>query len=104
MNFLTAIIVAQLASGDTPTAESHDGGVSGPRIVRKLDGTYNINQAAFDTIDLELRRLQNLERTHKDENWVGVVLTGMVIGLIIGAGAVGAVWGTIEFRRQWPGP
>lgn len=68
-------------------AES-DGGVvlDAPRVLKLTNGHYDFNPAAFAKVDDELKRLQQLERTHKQEpSWATPVIVGLVLGVLVAA-------------------
>ena len=86
--FLSCALVA------TPwVARAQDGGVDAPRAVRLLPGqslnypTLALNEPAEVAVDAELKRLQSLERAHKAESWTGVLITGGVVGVLLGIAA-----------------
>jgi hypothetical protein len=47
-------------------------------------GSYLFNKPAFEKVDGELKRLQALERQHKDESWGIVLVVGLSVGLLVG--------------------
>lgn len=64
-----------------------DGGTDAPiepGIIRLPGDSYLVNRPAWDKLNTEMIRLQQVERQHKDESWVAVVLVGMGVGLLIG--------------------
>lgn len=64
-----------------------------PRVLKLTNGHYDFNPAAFAKVDAELKRLQQVERIHKQEpSWATPVIVGLVIGTLAGAATVGAVW------------
>lgn len=73
-------------------ARAEDGGLvsDAPRAVRLDDGSVLFNQPAYTQLDAEMRRLQGVERLHRSENWVPVLLVGLAVGLVGGV-VVGAV-------------
>lgn len=62
-----------------------DAGVPGdaPRVMRLPGNNYLFNEPAYAQVDSELRRLQALEREHKGESWLGVLLVGMGTGALM---------------------
>lgn len=89
---LAALLAAQpVARTAEPPADRREEARPAP-LVLKLPTGYLFNQPAFDVVDAEMKRLQRLERLHREESWLGVVLTGVAVGLVLGAGAVGLLW------------
>jgi hypothetical protein len=70
-------------------ARAQDGGVpeDAPRIVKLESGHYDVNGPAFKALDDEMVRLQGVERQHKSESWVKVVLIAGAVGLAAGLAA-----------------
>ena len=71
-------------------ARAQDGGVAAedaPRIVKLENGHYDVNDPAFRALDGEMVRLQGVEREHKAESWVKVVLIAGAVGLAAGLAA-----------------
>lgn len=66
-----------------------------PRIVQLRSGEYLVSQVAFDAINSEMKRLQRVEREHKDEQWLTTILVsagaGLLAGVVVGAIVRGAV-------------
>lgn len=61
-----------------------------PKATKLHNGSVLFNKPAFDKLDDELKRLQQVEREHKTEpSWVIPVAIGAAVGLVVGA-AVGA--------------
>lgn len=56
-----------------------------PRIVQLRSGEYLVSQVAFDAINSEMKRLQRVEREHKDEQWLTTILVSAGVGLLVGA-------------------
>lgn len=61
-----------------------------PTAVR-LDSGLLLSPAAEKQLDDELKRLQAVERAHKEESWIKVVLVSAAVGLVIGAAAGASV-------------
>lgn len=80
-----------------------DGGVDLPRIVH-LEPDYLVNEAAFRRLDVEVRRLQELERVHKAENWFGVLFTGMVVGALISVAVAVPIVLVANAKKNPPSP
>ena len=76
------------------TARAQDGGVQSdaPRIVKLRDDSYLVNKAAFVKLDDEMKRLQGVERLHKEESWVQTVMVSLAVGAAVGATTVGVIW------------
>ena len=74
-------------------AQAEDGGVpsDAPVATRLPNGSLLINPSAEKRLDVEMQRLQGVERTHKAESWMTVVLISVGIGLVAGAAAGAAV-------------
>lgn len=69
-----------------------------PRVIKQTDGTYLFNQPAFNAVDAELKRLQQVERVHKGEpSWWQPVVVGLAVGVI--AGTVGTLTGVYLWER-----
>ena len=65
---------------------AQDAGVSdAPHAVRLENGSLLLNPAAELRLDDEMKRLQGVERQHKAESWVTVVLISVGVGLVLGA-------------------
>lgn len=75
-----------------------DGGVDAPRVMQLPGGNYLFNEAAFLKVDSEMKRLQGVEREHKGESWLGVLLVGMGTGALLG------VITTLTLRWLIPSP
>ncbi len=64
-----------------------------PRVLKLTNGHYDFNPAAFAKVDDELKRLQQVERIHKQEpSWATPVIVGLVLGTLAGAATVGTFW------------
>lgn len=75
----TLVLIPHPARG-----EGQDGGsTDAPRIVR-LEGSYLVNDAAFRAIDIEVQRLQQVERNHRAESWSQIVIISVLVGLALG--------------------
>lgn len=61
-------------------------------------GNYLFNETAFLKVDSEMKRLQGVEREHKGESWLGVLLVGMGTGALLG------VITTLTLRWLIPSP
>lgn len=68
----------------TPAFAQDAGVLDAPTAVR-LDSGLVLNPAAEKKLDDELKRLQGVERQHKGESWVTVVLVSLGVGLVLGA-------------------
>ena len=62
-----------------------------PKIIKLETGDYLVNQQAFNALDKELVRLQEVERKHKDEEWATALLVAAGVGLAVGAATASAV-------------
>lgn len=88
MHYVLAFLVAAAPVGESPKpAPTEDAPYA-----RKLPVGWLVSDAGWLALDTELKRLQGVERLHKAENWTGVVLVGLVVGVVVGALAVGATW------------
>lgn len=71
-----------------------------PRVLKLPNGHYDFNDPAFKAVDLEMKRLQQVERVHNQEpKWSTPVLVGMAIGLL--AGAAAGVAGTLAVKSAF---
>lgn len=92
-----ASLVALCLAISLPARAESDGGVvlDAPRVLKLTNGHYDFNPAAFTKVDDELKRLQQVERIHKQEpSHAAPVLIGLGVGLLTGAAlgvAIGAV-------------
>lgn len=80
----TLALVLALSLGSVARAEGEDGGTEPAKIIRLPSNQYLVNEAAFKAIDFEVSRLQQVERNHKAESWLQVVLLSALVGLILG--------------------
>lgn len=56
-----------------------------PRVLKLPNGHYDFNDPAFKAVDLEMKRLQQVERVHNQEPpWATPVLIGMGLGILAG--------------------
>lgn len=77
---MKALILVALLAADAGVPE--DAPVEA-RVMRLPGNNYLFNEPAFVQVDSELRRLQALEREHKGESWLGVLLVGMGTGALM---------------------
>lgn len=54
------------------------------------------NAPAEQKLDDELKRLQGVERSHKAESWMTVVLVSSGVGLVVGSVIAGVVVGLVK--------
>ena len=74
---LLAALVALPAFGQEPA--------DAPLVLQYPNGSALLNKAAFEKIDVEMKRLQQVEREHKAEpSWVIPILIGVAAGLVVG--------------------
>jgi hypothetical protein len=74
---------------------------SPPTVTRLASGDYLVPQAAFTAVDLEMKRLQAIEATHKGESWLTAILVSAGVGLVVGALASGfAVYAVLRSPGQ----
>lgn len=88
---LATLVALVLVFPSFARAES-DGGVvlDAPRVLKLPNGHFDFNPAAFAKVDDELKRLQQLERVHKQEpSWATPLILGMVLGVVV---AIPATW------------
>lgn len=62
-----------------------------PHVTRLASGDYLVPQAAFTAVDLEMKRLQAVEATHKGESWLTAILVSSAVGLVVGVVVSGLV-------------
>lgn len=62
-----------------------------PVVLRLPDGSLQMSPDAAKALDAELRRLQVVEKQHKDEKWLLAIAVATAIGVAAGAGVVLAV-------------
>lgn len=73
-------------------AFAQDAGVSDAPIATRLEsGHLDLNPAAEKHLDDEMKRLQQMERNHRSESWLTVVLVAVGAGLLVGAAAGASV-------------
>ena len=65
-------------------ARAQDGGVPDAPLAVRTDTGLLLNPAAEKALDDELKRLQGVERQHKNESWFKVVAVSAGVGLILG--------------------
>ena len=65
-------------------ARGQDGGLPDAPLARRLDCGLCLNEPAEKALDNELKRLQGVERQHKEESWVKVVLVSGAVGVVAG--------------------
>lgn len=77
---LLAALVALPAFGQEPAKPA-----DAPLVLQYPNGSALLNKAAFEKIDVEMKRLQQVEREHKAEpSWVIPILIGVAAGLVVG--------------------
>lgn len=69
------------------SARAQDGGaVLDAPLIEKSGNVYTFNKPAFDAVNEEMKRLQQVEREHKGEPaWSTPILVGLVVGAVVGA-------------------
>ena len=86
MKLLAACLVLALP------AFAQDAGVAdAPLAVRMESGHLDLNPAAESRINDELMRLQGVERLHKAEKWLPVVMVSTGVGVAVGVAVTLAV-------------
>lgn len=89
----TLALLLSCALAATPgLARAQDGGLSDAPLARRLDCGLCLNAPAEKKLDDEVKRLQGVEREHKDESWLSVVLVSVALGALAGGLTVGAIW------------
>ena len=89
----TLALLLSCALAATPgLARAQDGGLSDAPLARRLDCGLCLNAPAEKKLDDEVKRLQGVEREHKAESWLGVVLVSVLVGLTLGGATVGVIW------------
>lgn len=75
-------------------ASAQDAGIvlDAPLAERYADGSLLFNPAGAKTLDLELKRLQGVERLHKGESWITVVAISSGVGVVVGVLATTAAF------------
>lgn len=63
-----------------------------PKVIHLRVGGYLYNDAAHLALDKEIRRLQDVERIHRNESWLTPVLVSAGIGFLIGITLSLTVW------------
>lgn len=82
-----------------PSKEAKPVAEDAPVVLKYSNGSALMNKAAYDKVDLELKRLQQVEREHKAEpSWVTPILIGGVVGLVVGAVASAVVVGSLKAK------
>lgn len=76
-----ALLIAFISKAELPS--------DAPVAQKMSDGSVLLNPSAAKAIDDELKRLQGVERQHKAEEWVPVILLSVGVGILVGAAAVG---------------
>ena len=80
-----SLILALPCYGQEVPKESKPAPADAPLVLQYPNGSALMNKAAFDKVDLEMKRLQQVEREHKAEpSWVIPVLIGVAAGLAVG--------------------
>lgn len=86
-----ALIAVLVASA---SVTSSDAGVApdAPTVIKLSDGSgYLFSKPAFDAVNLEMKRLQEVEKQSKvakeNQPWVQVVLISAAVGLAVGLGS-----------------
>lgn len=62
-----------------------------PRVTHLTSGDYLMNAPAYTALDSELKRMQAVERLHKDEAWGTAILVSALVGALAGASTVAIV-------------
>lgn len=79
-----------------------------PRVVKLTNGHYDFNPPAFNAVDAELKRLQQVERVHKGEPaWATPVVVGLLTGIVLGAAGTLAgvfLWERLAVTASKPSP
>lgn len=89
----TLALLLSCALAATPgLARAQDGGLPDAPLARRLDCGLCLNAPAEKALDDEVKRLQGVEREHKAESWLGVVLVSVLVGLTLGGATVGVIW------------
>jgi hypothetical protein len=65
-------------------AFAQDAGVSDRPTAVRLDSGLLLSPPAEKKLDDELKRLQEVERQHRSESWVTVVMVSSAVGLVTG--------------------
>lgn len=98
--FMSFFLAFTLVLSPLPArGEGQDGGTDAPRIVR-LEGSYLVNEVAFRAIDIEVQRLQQVERNHKAESWSQIVIISVLVGLALGVPiGFGLGYGVLSLKK-----
>lgn len=84
-----------LSIGLIQPAFAQDAGVDAPILAVRHECGLCLNAPAEKKLDDELKRLQAVERSHKGEQWMTVVLVSSGVGLVVGAVIAGVVTGLV---------
>lgn len=90
----TLALLLSCALAATPgLARAQDGGLPDDApLARRLDCGLCLNAPAEKALDDEVKRLQGVEREHKAESWLSVVLVSVLVGFTVGGATVGLIW------------
>jgi hypothetical protein len=83
-----ALVVAGVLGTSSPSFAQDPGAPlddERPRIIHLEDGSYLLNDLAWNVVNAEVKRLQGVERLHKAEDWKPVVFISAGIGTLMGA-------------------
>lgn len=63
-----------------------------PKVIKLSTGGFIYNNAAHLLVDGEMRRLQEIERIHKEERWFTPIFVSVCIGFLVGVALSVTVW------------
>lgn len=97
-----SLLLALPCYGQEPSGvlkESKPAPADAPLVLQYPNGSALLNKAAFDKIDVEMKRLQQVEREHKAEpSWLIPVAIGAGAGLVVGAVVSAVIVGAVTAK------